>query len=136
VESLTALLGGHIEAMSTFHGVVLPHIRAGKVRALGIFEENRNPSFPNVQTFREVGYDIAMTTYYPIIGPKGLPPNILAKLHDTFKKSMEDPLFVNAMEANAYPIAYEGPEDLKKRLISDYELNAKLVEMFNLKVDK
>jgi tripartite-type tricarboxylate transporter receptor subunit TctC len=77
-----------------------------------------------------------MSTYYPIIGPKGLPANILAKLHDTFKKSMEDPLFVSAMEANAYPVVYEGPEDLKKRLISDYELNAKLVEMFNLKVDK
>jgi tripartite-type tricarboxylate transporter receptor subunit TctC len=132
VENLTALLGGHIEAMSAFDGVVLPHIKAGKVRALGVFEENRNPNFPNVQTFREAGYDITMSTYYPIIGPKGLPQNIVSKLNEVFKKSMEDPLFVRAMEANSYPVVYEGPEDLKKRLVDDYKLNAKLVEIFKL----
>ncbi len=132
-EALSALLGGHIEAMSAFDGVVLPHIKAGKVRALGIFEEKPNPHFPNVQTFPEAGYDITMTTYYPIIGPKGLPKNIVAKLDEVFKKSMEDPLFVKAMEANSYPIVYEGPEDLKKRLVSDYQLNAKLIDIFKLK---
>ncbi len=36
------------------------------------------------------------------------------------------------MEANSYPVVYEGPEDLKKRLVSDYQLNAKLVEIFKL----
>ncbi len=103
VEALTALLGGHIEAMSAFDGVVLPHIKAGKVRALGVFEETRNPSFPNVQRFREAGYDIAMSTYYHIIGPKGLSPNILSKLHEVFKKSMEDPLFGGPWKPTAIP---------------------------------
>jgi tripartite-type tricarboxylate transporter receptor subunit TctC len=133
VENLSALLGGHIEAMSTYHGVVLPQVNAGKVRILGVFEEERNPRFPDAPTLRESGYDIAMNVYYLVIGPKDLAPQIVDMLHQTFKKAIEDPIFIQAMETNAYTVAYEGPKDLKDRLIRDYEQNAKLVDLFNLR---
>ena len=132
-ESVPALLGGHVEAVSTPHGEFLPHVQAGKVRVLGVFEEKRNPIFPDVPTFKESGYDITMGIYALVIGPKGLSPQIVSILHDALKKAMEDPVFTKPMVGKGFDISYEGPEDLKKRLLQDYELNGKLVERLDLK---
>ena len=132
-ESVPALLGGHVEAISQHHGEVLPHVQAGKARVLGVFEEKRNPIFPDVPTFKESGYDITMAVYYLVIGPEGLSPQIVSILHDALKKAMEDPIFTKPMVGKGFDISYEGPEDLKKHLLQDYELNGKLVERLDLK---
>jgi tripartite-type tricarboxylate transporter receptor subunit TctC len=86
-----------------------------------------------VPTFREIGYDITMGVYYMVIGPKGLSPEIVSKLHDAFKKGMGEPVFIEAMKARGFDVSYEGSEDLKRRLKKDYEQNAKLVDMLKLK---
>jgi len=132
-ESVPALIGGHVEALSVHHGEILPQVKAGKARVLAVFEEKRNPLFPDAPTFREIGHDITMGVYYLVIGPKGLSPQIVPMLHDALKKAMEDPIFPTAMEARGFEVSYEGPQDLKKRLIRDYEDNAKLVDLLKLK---
>jgi len=132
-QSVPALLGGHVDAISQHPGEVLAHVNAGKARVLGVFEEKRNPLFPDAPAFKELGYDITMGVYYLVLGPKGLSPEIVSMLHDALKKAMEDPIFKNAMESQGFVIAYEGPEDIKRRLMRDYEQNAKLVEALDLK---
>jgi len=131
-ESVPALLGGHVEALSVHHGEIIAQVKAEKAKVLAVFEEKRNPLFPEVPTFREIGYDITMGVYYMVIGPKGLSPEIVAKLHDAFKKAMEEPVFIEAMKARGFDVSYEGTEDIKKRLMRDYEQNAKLVEILKL----
>ena len=132
-ESVPAVLGGHVEATCTHPSGVLGHVQAGKVRVLAVFEEKRNPLFPEAPTFKEIGYDITTAVYYQFIGPKGLPPQIVSTLHDAFKKGMEDPAFVKPMATQGWQIDYEGPQDLAKRLLKDYEMNTKLVDLLNLK---
>ncbi len=128
-ESVPALLGGHVEAIAAHHGEIAPQVKAGKARVLAVFEEKQNPLFPDVPTFREIGYDITMGVYYVVIGPKGLSPEIVVKLHDAFKKAMEEPVFIEAMKARGFDVSYEGSEDIKRRLKKDYEQNAKLADM-------
>jgi tripartite-type tricarboxylate transporter receptor subunit TctC len=132
-ESVPAMLGGHVEVSSTHPNNVLGHVQAGKVRVLAVFEEKRNPLFPEAPTFKEIGYEITTAVYYQFIGPKGLPPQIVSTLHDAFKKGMEDPAFVKPMATQGWQIDYEGPQDLMKRLMKDYEMNTKLVDLLNLK---
>ena len=132
-ESVPNLLGGHVEALSVHHGEILPQVQAGKARVVAVFEEKRNPLFPDAPTFREIGYDITMGVYYMVIGPKGLSSSIASVLHDVLRKAIDDPIFVNAMKTSGFDVAYEGPGDLKKRLLRDYEQNAKLVELLKLK---
>jgi len=97
------------------------------------FEEKRNPLFPDAPTAKELGYEITMGVYYLLIGPKGLSPQIVAMIHDASKKAMEDPIFRKPMETRGFDISYEGPQDLKKHLMQDYDGNAKLVETLKLK---
>lgn len=132
-QSVPALLGGHVDAISQHPGEVLAHVNAGKAKVLGVFEEKRNPLFPETPTFKELGYDIVMGVYYLVIGPKGLDPEIVSMLHEALKKAMEDSIFKKPMESQGFQISYEGPEDIKKRLMHDYQQNAKLVELLNLK---
>jgi tripartite-type tricarboxylate transporter receptor subunit TctC len=74
-----------------------------------------------------------MGVYYLVLGPKGIDPQTVSILHDAIKKAMEDPIFTKPMVGKGFDISYEGPEDLKKRLLQDYELNGKLVERLDLK---
>ena len=132
-DSLKALLNGDIGALSQHNGLVFPAVQSGKARTLGVYEERRSPTFPEVPTFKEIGYDITLGGYLPVIGPKGIDPAIIAILHEAFRKSMEDPVFKEAMKAKGYEIFYEGPADLKKRLARDYVSNARLLEKMGLK---
>ena len=73
-ESVPAMLGGHIEAVSQHPSEVMAQVKAGKARVLLVFEEKRNPLFPDAPTAKELGYEITMGVYYMLIGPKGLSP--------------------------------------------------------------
>lgn len=128
-ESVPALLGGHVEALNSHHGEIVPHVKAGKARVLAVYEEKRNPLFPDVPTFRELGYDVTLGVYYVVIGPKGVPPGIVSMLHDAFKKAMDEEAFVKAMKARGFDVAYEGTSAIRDRLVRDYEQNAKLVDI-------
>jgi len=132
-ESVPAMLGGHVEAVSQHPSEVLPHVKAGKARVLLVFEEKRNPLFPDAPTAREFGYDITMGVYYMLVGPKELPQQIVTAIHDGAKKAIDDPIFRRPMEGKGFAVTYEGPQALKNRLLQDYERNAKLVGTLNLK---
>lgn len=132
-EQIPALLGGHVDALAVHHGEILPHVQAGKGRVLGVFEEKRNPLYPDAPTFREIGYDITLAVYYVVIGPKGLPAEVLSTLHEGLKKGLEDPIFSVPMKAKGFNVSYEGPQEIQKRLRQDFEKNAKWVEELKLK---
>ncbi len=70
--------------------------------------------------------------YHSIIAPKGLPPETVSFLHQTFKAAMEDPTFRKVMEQKCYQMVYEGSEDLKKRLLEDYQGYGRLIQELGL----
>jgi tripartite-type tricarboxylate transporter receptor subunit TctC len=133
-ETTPALLGGHVESVISYYSNIAGQVQAKKIRILAVWGEKRHPLFPEAPTFREVGYDVVMMTYFTIGGPKGLPAEILSSLHDALKKSMETPLFIKAMESRGFVVTYEGPQDLKNHVLRDYESIGKLSQ--TLKKDK
>jgi tripartite-type tricarboxylate transporter receptor subunit TctC len=57
------------------------HVRQGSVRAIAMSSARRHPSFPEVPTFREQGFDLESSSWFGLSGPAGLPPEIVARLH-------------------------------------------------------
>jgi len=131
-ETVKALLDGTVDALTQHHAVFPKEVEAGRVKILGVFEVQRNPLFPNAPTFREIGYDVVFDSYACMIGPKGMAPSIVKILHDAFRKGMGGPEFLDAMKAQGLALYYQGPEDLKKTLLRDYEKNAKIVKQIGL----
>ena len=112
-DNMQALLGGHIEASADATGWG-PHVDAGKMRLLATWGAQRTKRWPNVPTLKELGYDIVSTSPYGIAGPKGMDPNIAKILHDAFKKGMEDPVHMQAMEKYDQDLLYMSSDEYAK----------------------
>ncbi|MDM0043000.1 tripartite tricarboxylate transporter substrate binding protein [Variovorax dokdonensis] len=93
---MQALLGGHIMAASDSTGWA-PYVDSGKLRVLNTWGDKRLEKFPDAPTLKELGYDIVQNSPFGIGAPKGTSPEVVKKLHDAFKKAMEEPSYVAAL---------------------------------------
>jgi len=131
--ALTALMGGHVTAQSGSTEWI-PQIRAGEVRLLATHGEKRMKIFPDVPTFRELGYDFINETVFMMAAPKGTPSPIVKKLEEAFHKAMDDPEFIQVMERMEIEITYRNSEDTKKYLEEAYARLGKMI--IELKIPK
>lgn len=95
--ALTALLGGHVDACSAGIGYQ-PQVQSGAIRILADHGQKRQAAFPNIPTLKELGYDFYNDTIHAIMGPAGLPPDVVKKLESAFVKSLDAPEFKAAQE--------------------------------------
>ncbi len=92
----TAISGGHIMAAADSTGFA-PLVQAGKVRVLNTWGEKRLEKFPDAPTLKELGLNIVQNSPFGVGAPRGTPPEVVARLHDAFKKAMEEPSYVQAL---------------------------------------
>jgi len=126
--SVTALLGGHIHAVSVSPPEGIAHVKAGKLRIIALFSAKRMEAFPDVPTVREQGVNFVMGQWRGLAAPKGTPTDVIKKLHDAFKQGMEDPAFVKNAADMTVQLAYWGPAEFGRVMAQDHERYAKLVE--------
>lgn len=112
-DNVGALVGGHIDASADATGWG-PFVDAGKARLLVTWGANRTKRWPNVPTLREVGTNVVSNSPYGVAGPKNMDPRIVKILHDAFKRGMEDPIHMAALEKYDQELAYLSPEDYTK----------------------
>ena len=106
--ALTAVLGGHVDALASGPAVVLPHIKAGKLRALAGWGDKRVAALPDVPTFKELGYpDAEFYIWAGVFAPKGTPEPVLARLRDPLRAAVNDADFKGAMEKIETPIGFK-----------------------------
>jgi len=127
------LLGGHVTAF-TAASSWKRYIDQGKFKLLVVYSEKRIPTFPNVPTLLELGYNYVVNAHYYISAPAGTPAPIVKKLDEAFKKAMEDPEFTAYMKKADLAMVYKNSADIKKIL----EQSSKLFEktIIDLKIPK
>jgi tripartite-type tricarboxylate transporter receptor subunit TctC len=113
--SLNDVLGGHVDSVFVTLGPALPHIQAGKLRALAVSTPERTPSLPDVPTFRELGLDgVTSTSWQGYFAPAGTPPEVIEKLNAEINAVLQDPTAREQLLANAFDPAGGSPADLQK----------------------
>ncbi len=125
--SVTALLGGHINAVSVSPPEGITQVQAGKLKIIALFSEKRLELFPNVPTVKEQGIDFTMGMWRGLAAPKGTPPDVIKKLHEAFKKGMDDPVFRKNAKDMSVELNYLGPEAFGKLMAHDDEFYGRLV---------
>lgn len=134
--SLAALLGGHIEASFNSVGTALPHLREGKIRALGLGSPQRSKAVPDVPTFPEMGLPRLLTTgWFGLLAPAGTPKPIVAKIHDDIEAILREPETVKWLRDQGLEPAYGSTEDFGKVLVSERDRWAQLIKEFKVSVE-
>jgi tripartite-type tricarboxylate transporter receptor subunit TctC len=91
-----AIVGGHVMAAADSTGFA-PLVESGKLRVLNTWGEKRLPRFPDAPTLKELGLNIVQASPFGIGAPRDTPPAVVKRLHDAFKKAMEEPSYVQAL---------------------------------------
>jgi len=118
--ALTALLGGHVDALASGPAVILPHIKAGKLRALAGWGDKRVAALPEVPTFKELGYPEAeFYIWAGVFAPKGTPEPVLARLREATRAAVGDAEFKSAMDKLETPIAFKQGEEFQRFFDTD-----------------
>ena len=118
--ALTAILGGHVDALASGPAVVLPHIKSGKLRPLAGWGDTRVAALPDVPTFKELGYpDAEFYIWAGVFAPKGTPEPALAKLREALRQAVEDAEFKGAMDKLQTPVAFKQGEEFQRFFDAD-----------------
>ena len=130
-ETNAAVLGNHTMLQADSTGW-RPLGDAGKLRLLMVWTSKRSPNFPDAPTLNELGYSMVYDSPFGIAGPKGMDPKIVAKLHDAFKKAIEDPAVIATLAKFDMVANYKNTEDYKKFVAEVTESERKVIDTLGL----
>jgi tripartite-type tricarboxylate transporter receptor subunit TctC len=118
--ALNDLLGGHVNGVIIDVSVMLPHIKAGKLKTLGITAAERSDLVPEIPTMVEQGYTGAVAeNWTALFAPARTPPEVVAKLNAAFTAAVNDPDMRTKFAENAITPAPSSPDELGRFLKSE-----------------
>ena len=109
--AMSDLLGAQVEASFQNINAVVPHVAAGKLRALAVTSNQRSPLLPQVPTLAESGVkDVDVYSWQAAAAPKGLPADVKAKLHASMIAALNDPAVKPKLLELGFEIVGDTPE--------------------------
>lgn len=132
-DSLQALLAGQVASAAETSAFV-PYVESGKLRLLTVWGDKRMARFPSVPTLQESGADIVQKSPWGLVGPKGMDPAIVRKLHDAFRQAMQSPAFLQVLERFDMGPDYRSPQDFHAFAQASMRKEKAVIEMLGLNV--
>jgi len=135
-QAFTDLLGGQVDMMLTSATFSVPHIRGGKVRAIGIAGEKRMGTLTDVATFEEQGvrgYNVV--DWKAVAGPKGMPPDVVAFLNRELNEVLRHKEVTAKFEAEGTTAVGGSPEDMMRTVREDVERWRRVAEKAKVKIE-
>jgi tripartite-type tricarboxylate transporter receptor subunit TctC len=130
------LIGGHVQLMIIGVPVALPHVRSGKLKALGVTTLQRTSVAPEVPALNESGlpgYEVV--NWYGVIAPAKTPPAVIAKLNAEIRKILQAPDTKSRLQAQGFETAGNTPEEFDVFIRSEVGKWSKVVKQAGIKPD-
>jgi len=133
---LTDLMGGSVQVALSNTPVSGPHVQAGRMRAIGITDDKRSPTFPHIPTVAEqgvTGYEVV--AWGGLIGPANMPPDIVKRLNAEVLKALQNPEVIEKFKTFGAETSPSTPEEflaLSKRETAKW---AEVIKRSGAKVD-
>ena len=114
----------------------LPFIKDGRLVPIVVAAPQRLGVLPNVPTFKEVGLEpVNRMAYYGIYGPKGMPKDVVDKVHDAVKRTAELPDVRKRIEDTGSLLVLNTPEQFKEQIRAEYDVYKQVVARQKLSLD-
>jgi tripartite-type tricarboxylate transporter receptor subunit TctC len=134
--AVTDLLAGQVNMMFDNIPSSLPHIKAGKLRALAVTGSKRAHSLPDLPTIAEAGIPgYESYVWFGVVAPAGTPPEIIKRLNSELAKAAVTPEFRDRLTGQGYDVLSTSPEQMTVSIRSEMEKWGKIVKASGAKVD-
>ncbi len=134
--ALNDTVAGHVPMIFDNLPSALPHIRDGRLIAIAVAAPQRLAVLPNVPTFKELGLEpVNRMAYYGILGPKGLPKEVVDKVHAGTMRALQDPAVRKRIEDTGSLIIGNTPQEFTAQIKAEYEVYKQVVDSAKLKLD-
>ena len=120
------VMGGHVDG--AIDSDILGSVLDGKCRMLVSQSFKRNPLFPDVPTFYELGYNYEPVLWLGILGPKGMDPRIVKKYEDAFKKAFDDPAYKKLAKDLRVTEVYRNSKEFTEKVNEDIDYQTKALQ--------
>ena len=135
-QATESLLRGDVQLMFDNLSSSLPHLRAGKLRALGVTGPRRVPGLPEVPTMSELGFPgFEGTAWFAIVGPRGLPAAIASKLNAEIVRILRKPQFAERVERFGMQVAPSSEREMAALIEADIVRWGELIRASGAKAD-
>jgi tripartite-type tricarboxylate transporter receptor subunit TctC len=134
--AITDLVGGHADVSFQNLGAILGQVKTGKLKALAVSSEKRNPSLPDVPTLVEAGYsDIVVYSWQAAAAPKGLPADIRAKLNKAAIDALKAPEVMTKFNDLGFEVVANSSDEFAKFLGEELARWKTVIETGNITVN-
>ncbi|WP_077001451.1 tripartite tricarboxylate transporter substrate binding protein [Variovorax sp. KK3] len=114
---VTDFLGGHVNMVFMGASTALPLLKDGRVRALAISSEKRDPEFPGVPTFRELGFqDVDVPAWSALLAPAGMPADRVEALFKQVSEAAKSPTYQEYLKVSQAKLTLTPPQVFRKSL--------------------
>lgn len=136
-EAIGAVLGGQVQLASMGMAPVLPHVKSGKLKALGVTGATRSSALPDVPTMSEAGFPgMVLTNWLGLVAPAGTPPAVVARLHTELLKALRVPSVVEGLARLALePAPSPTPADFGQEIKGEIQRWSKVVKAAKIEAD-
>ena len=133
--SSTALVGGETQAQLATIGSLVPHLKAKRIRPLGVSSDTRTSQYPDVPAIAEFVRGYEFTAWVGSFVPAGTPKNIVDALNKLIVKALADPGVSGKLTAATLDPMPMTPEQFAVRIKSDYDKYQKVVKLSGARID-
>jgi tripartite-type tricarboxylate transporter receptor subunit TctC len=134
--ALNDVVAGQVAIMFDNLPSTLPFIQSGRLVPIVVAAPHRLKELPNVPTFAEVGLaPVNRLAYYGIVGPKGLPKEVVQKIHDATVQALQQPNVRKHIEDTGSIVVGNTPEQFAQQIKEEYAVYKKVVDTAHLKLE-
>lgn len=120
-EGLAAVLSGEVDMMMETVAATLGQVQAGDLHAIAVTLPERHPQLPDVPTFVEAGYDLAVGSWYGLAAPKGTDAAIVEKAGAVLAEALSDAAFKESLEKRGFILSPSSPAEFDAKIKADIE---------------
>ena len=134
--AMTDLMGGQVPMLFSSLGPVVGAAKSGKVRPIAVTSLSRSSAFPDVPTMDEVGLKgFDSTAWYGLIGPAGLPPEVVSRLTQALQKAGSDKALQNQLNATGCDAEFLSPAQTVEKIRADSAKWGRVIKEANVRAE-
>ena len=134
--AMNDVLAGQVDTITDNLPTALPHIKAGRLRALAVLSDKRSPALPDVPTYGELGFpQMGSGGWFGIVAPAGTPPSVITKLNKAILQAMKNPELIKKLDESGAVAIPGTPAEFAAQIQQAIDRYQRIAKIAKIQID-